>query len=381
MGTTGSPPAGESARAEANRWFARGVGFFAGGLLILALTTATIGAGSVVLLVFLALLIASALSPLVDRLRSVPRIGRGPAILLVYLSFFAAVAGIALLLVPVMASQTSDLAAQLPAVDQRLEAWAHAIRPTELASSVGAMISAAKAAIDRGPFIPAPGQIVSTGLSLAEAIAAVVTVLALVYFWLTERQRLQRFALSFLPAERRGSVREAWNSVELRLGGWVRGQLALMLALGVMTGAAYSLLGLPSGPLLGLIAGLAEVIPFIGPVVGVVPALLLAAAFRPDLVIVVLIVYIVIQLVESNVLVPLVMRNAVGVSPFLLTVSLLAGGALGGLLGAMVSVPIVAAVEAILERLQDRAVPVAQDAASAPIVTPASAETEAAATP
>jgi predicted PurR-regulated permease PerM len=375
-----APHAIDGARSEANRWFARGVGLFAGGLLVLALTTATIAAGSVVLLVFLALLIASALSPLVDRLRSVLPIGRGPAILLVYVSFFAAVAGIALLLVPVMASQTSDLAAQLPAVDQRLETWAHALRPTELASSVGAVIQAAKAAIDRGPLVLPPGQIISTGLSLAAAIAAIVTVLALVYFWLTERQRLQRFVLSFLPAERRGSSREAWNSVEVRLGGWVRGQLALMFALGVMTGAAYSLLGLPSGPLLGLIAGLAEIIPFIGPVVGVVPALLLAAAFRPDLIVVVLIVYIVIQLVESNVLVPIVMRNAVGVSPFLLTVSLLVGAALGGLLGALVSVPIIAAVEAILERLQDRAVPVAQDAASAPIVSPAVVEPDAAAT-
>jgi predicted PurR-regulated permease PerM len=370
MGSTGAPPATESARAAANRWFARGVGFFAGGLLVLGLTTATIGAASVVLLVFVALLIASALAPLVDRLRSVLPIGRGLAILLVYVSFFALVAATAFLLVPIMASQTSDLAAHLPAVDQRLETWARGLRPTELASSVGAVISAAKAAIDRGPLIPPAGEIISTGLSLAAAIAAVVTVLALVYFWLTERQRLQRFALSFLPADRRGSTREAWNSVELRLGGWVRGQLALMVALGVMTGAAYSLLGLPSGPLLGLIAGLAEIIPFIGPVVGVVPALLLAAAFRPDLLVVVLIVYIVIQLVESNVLVPLVMRNAVGVSPFLLTVSLLVGSALGGLLGALVSVPIIAAVEAILERLQDRAVPVAQDAASTPIVTP-----------
>jgi len=80
---------------------------------------------------------------------------------------------------------------------------------------------------------------------------------------------------------------------------------------------------------------------------------------------VVLVVYVVIQLVESNVLVPMVMRNAVGVSPFLLTVSLLVGAALGGLPGALVVVPIVAAAEAVLERLQDRAVPVAQDAASA----------------
>jgi len=67
--------------------------------------------------------------------------------------------------------------------------------------------------------------------------------------------------------------------------------------------------------------------------------------------------------------VPFVMRNAVGVSPFLLTVSLLMGAALNGLLGALIAVPIVAAAEAILERMQDRAVPVAQDSASATSVS------------
>ncbi len=125
-------------------------------------------------------------------------------------------------------------------------------------------------------------------------------------------------------------------------------------------------MGLPAAPLLGLIAGLAEVVPLVGPAIGVAPALLVAAAFRPDLVLVVLIAYVIIQLVESNVLVPIVMRNAVGVSPFLLTVSLLVGAALGGLVGALISVPMVAAAEAIMERLQDRDVPVSQDLASGP---------------
>ncbi len=371
----GAPtPAAPGTRSEAWRWFGRGIGFSLGALLVLALASAVVGAANVLLLVFAALLIASALRPIVDRLRSAFPVGRGPAILLVYISFFATVAGIAFLLVPLVVGQVSDLAGQLPAVDQRLQAWAVGLQPRELASSIGALLSAARAALGHGPLVPAPGQIVSAGFGLAEAVGVIGTILALVYFWLTERQRLQRFTLSFLPSERRGSVREAWNSVELRLGAWFRGQVVLMIALGLMTGTAYSLLGVPSGPLLGLIAGLAEMIPFVGPIVGVVPALLLAAAFRPDLVLPVLIAYVVIQIVEGNVLVPFVMRNAVGVSPFLLTVSLLIGAALAGFLGALVAVPVVASAEAILERLQDRDVPVAQDAASTPIAPSVTSE-------
>jgi len=352
------------ARSETATWFARGAGFVAGGLVVAGLVQGAVGAGGVLLLVFFAILLASAVKPIVERLRGSLPIGRGLAILLVYALFFASVAIIAFLLVPLIVSQAGQLLAELPDVIDRARTWSQGLRPQELATSVGAILAAGEHAMSGGG-APAPGQVVSAGLGLADAVVSVVTVLALVFFWLTERQRLQRFALSFLPPIRRAGVREAWNIEELRLGAWVRGQLILMIALGLMTGTAYTILGLPSGPILGMIAGLAEMVPLVGPILGAVPALLVAGAFRPDLLPVVVVAYVVIQLVESNVLVPFVMRNAVGVSPFLLTISLLIGGALGGLLGALIAVPIVAAVEAVLERMQDREVPVAQDAAAA----------------
>jgi len=356
-------PGGADARTEASVWFARGIGLVSGGLVVVALTAGLIGAGRVLLLVFFAVLLASALGPLVDWLRTSLPIGRGVSILLVYATFFVSVAAIGFVLVPVAISQAGQMMDQVPAVLDRVETWSSGLQPSALATSVGALVTAVRAALS-GPS-PGTGQVVSAGLGLADATISAITILALVFFWMTERQRLQRFTLSFLPPERRGGVREAWNIVEVRLGAWVRGQLVLMIALGVTTGVAYTVMGLPSGPTLGVIAGLAEVVPLVGPALGVLPALLIAAAFRPDLLIVVVVVYVLIQLAESNFLVPLVMRNAVGVSPFLLTVSLLIGAALGGILGALVAVPMVAAVEAVLERMQDRRVPVAQDAASA----------------
>lgn len=350
-------------RALALGWFARGIGLATGALLVFAVAEALVGAAKVLLLVFFALLLASALQPLVDWLRGHLPVRRGPAILLVYIVFFAAVAGLGFLAVPLIVSQASQLVAQLPAVTARIQTWSQGLQPPELASSIGALIEAAQDATTAAS--PQPGQLVRAGLSLADVIGSVATVLALVFFWMTERQRMQRFVLSFLPLERRATSREAWNVVELRLGGWVRGQLTLMIVLGLTTGIAYTVMGLPSGPILGLIAGLAEILPLVGPALGVIPAIVMAAVLRPDLLILVVVAYVLIHLIESNVLVPFVMRNAVGVSPFLLLVSLLAGAALDGLLGALIAVPIVAAAEAILERLQDRVVPVAQDAASA----------------
>ena len=115
-----------------------------------------------------------------------------------------------------------------------------------------------------------------------------------------------------------------------------------MGAMGVATGIAYSSSGCPGALILGLIAALSEAIPIVGPLLGAIPAILVATTVSPQLALVVAGVYVVIQLIEGSVLVPLVMRNTIGISPLLVLVSLLIGGAAGGLVGAFLAVPVAA---------------------------------------
>ena len=114
---------------------------------------------------------------------------------------------------------------------------------------------------------------------------------------------------------------------------------------------------MPAALLLGLIAALAEAIPIVGPLLGAIPAVLVAATVSPQLALAVAGVYLVLQLIEGNVLVPLVMRNTIGISPFLVILSVLIGGAAGGFVGALLAVPIAAAGEVLIEGLQAREVP------------------------
>ena len=101
------------------------------------------------------------------------------------------------------------------------------------------------------------------------------------------------------------------------MGLWVRGQLTLMAAVFAMTSVAYFVIGLEACAVLGVFAGIAEAIPIVGPAIGAVPALIVAAASgRVELVFIVALVYVVIQIFEGNVLVPMVMRSAIGVPPF-----------------------------------------------------------------
>lgn len=355
-------------------WTARGAGLALGAGLVWLLATVLASAVEVLALAFIAILLAAALEPFVGWVRARVPVPRGPVILGVYLAFFALVAAFAVLVLPAAAEQAGDVWARLPSFLAEVERWAKTLDPKAVSQTVLALVSAARNVLKLDA--PAPAEVVQAGLTLAEVLTGIGAVLALVFFWLVGHARLQRYVLAFVPLDRRGGARRAWNEIEGRLGRWFRGQLILMGTVGAMCGVAYVVLGVPSALLLALVAGLCEAIPMVGPILGAVPAALFAATVGPELVVGVLAVIAVIQVVENNVLVPLVMRNSIGLSPLVVTLSLLMGASAGGILGALVAVPLVAALEVVLGRLQDRRVPVAQDPATNEAST-AAAEAEA----
>ena len=344
------------------RSVSRGAGFAIGVGLVAGLVLLGIAAIHVLLLMLGAVILASGLEPFIAWLRGHVAIGRGPTILLVYGLFLAVVVGMALVVLPAALGQFERTMASLPPFFDRAREWTATIRPTDLSRSLTALIDAAARTIQPSPTAtPAPGQVVQVGLTVAETVTSLLTLLTVVYFWLTEHARLQRYVLAFVPADRRKRARSVWNAAETRLGMWVRGQLILMATIGIATAVAYTLLGVPAALLLGLIAALAEAIPIVGPLLGAIPAVLVAATVSPQLALAVAAVYLVLQLIEGNVLVPVVMRNTIGISPFLVILSVLIGGAAGGFIGALLGVPIAAVGEVLIEGLQAREIPVAQD--------------------
>ena len=346
-------------RGEAWLWFVRGGGFVMGAAIAFGLVYTMVVGARVVVLVFIALLLASGLEPLIDRVRAHSPLGRGATLLAVYATFFAAVAVLLLVVLPSAIDQFGELGTRLTPLLNDARAWAGTLDRGVSLAIIGLLDTVQQAFVPRGDSVPDPEDLIALGLTFAEIVITLASLLTLVYFWLTERARLQRFALALLPYERRAGAREAWNEIEVRLGAWVRGQLILMGSVGVATSIAYFLIGLEGALLLGLIAAVCEVIPIIGPALGAVPALVVAALTgRIEIVIIVAIVYFIIQVVEGNILIPLVMHNTIGVPPFLVFVSILAGAAVAGIPGALVSVPLVAALLVVVERLQARDSPV-----------------------
>jgi predicted PurR-regulated permease PerM len=351
-------------RSEIPLWTLRGIGLALGFLLVYALVQIGIAAAGVLLLVFVAVLLAAGLEPMLGWLRArLPVVGRAGTIIVVYLTFFVTVVGLAFVVVPAAIGQAERIVADLPPFFAEARAWAENVRPAALATSLTALIDSVASGL-KPPEAPNPDEVVEVGTTVAELVITLATLLTIVFFWLVERPRLQRYVLAFLPQDSRAGARSVWNDVEIRLGLWVRGQLTLMASIGVMTGIAYTLLGVPGALLLALIAAITEAIPIIGPLLGAIPAVLVAATVSPELALIVDGIYVILQFIEGNVLVPIVMRHAVGISPLLVLTSLLIGAAAGGFIGALLAVPIAASVEIILQRLQAREEPVAQDPSS-----------------
>jgi len=128
--------------------------------------------------------------------------------------------------------------------------------------------------------------------------------------------------------------------------------MVLSLAIGICTWAGLTLLGLPFALPLALMAGLLEIIPTIGPIVSAIPAIIVALTISPGIAISVVVFYILLQMLENNILVPKVMEKAVGLNPIVIIIGVLIGAKSLGILGALLAVPFIATVIILSQSLK-----------------------------
>jgi len=153
-------------RAETYRWFARGLGFALGAVVVLVIGLTVATAARVIVLIFVALILAAGLEPSTDWLKSRLPIGRGATILLVYALFFLIVLGVLLLIVPSALGQLSQFGTRIGPVMDSAQQWAAQLQPPFLAAAAGALIDAAQRVLTAPPSQPQPehgsGRLVPT---------------------------------------------------------------------------------------------------------------------------------------------------------------------------------------------------------------------------
>jgi predicted PurR-regulated permease PerM len=304
----------------------------------------------IVLLVFLGAILAAALQPWHTRLCELG-VPRGFAILLIFLLFALLLAGLGVLVLPVLIEEIGRLLAGLPEHYTNLIAWLRE-RPTRFPRLLAQRLP---------PFEALPATFATSAADSARGIFGfttglfalltwMVAVLAVAFYWTLEVPRLERLALSMLPVTRRADALGAWREIEAKLGSYFRAQGLAMLAVGTASGLGYVLIGLPNPLALAVLAGLFEGVPLVGPFLAAIPALLAALPIDLSTVLLTLAWSTAVQLTESNVLVPRLMGHAVGVSPLVSLVAILAFGSVYGILGVFLAVPIAAVAQVLLDR-------------------------------
>lgn len=297
----------------------------------------------------IALVLAYLMIPLVDRLsRFLPRI---VSILLVYIVFIGAVWGFFAWITPLVVHQTGELIDDIPTYQKQFQSWTSEATQwynnLPISDDVRQSIENGVRNSINGIGDAVQGAALGLFRTISRAMGFIVG-LFIIPFWLfyvlKDKDRGIDSLNNMLPRAWRNDIWRIFRIINGVLSNYIRGQLLLGLAVGVASTIGMLIVGAPFAILLGIISGVTEIVPVIGPILGAIPGLILAA-FHPEgwtMIVKVLAVYIIVQQLENNLLVPKIQGDSVKLHPSVIMVALVIGSQVAGLIGLIVAVPVAA---------------------------------------
>jgi len=305
----------------------------------------------VIILVFVALVITSTIQPMKTALQR-HGIPKALAMLLIYLGVLGVLAGLFVLVIPVLVNQGGEMVRGLPQVYTSLIASLEQnpsglIRTLPQRLPTGGKITRQLQAV-RGVILAGA---LGIGMSVLGFLTQMLSIIVLSIYLTLDQSRLERFWLSLAPTSRRPQLLAIWREIESRLGTFIRGELLLMTSIGVLASLGYLALGLPYPLALGALAGLLEIVPMVGPTLGAIPAVLVALSISPLAALLVVVYSLVIQVTENQILVPRLMGRSVGVSPVMVILAIFAFTNLLGVAGAFLAIPLAAILQVLMDHL------------------------------
>ena len=298
--------------------------------------------------ILVTVIISIPLALVADRLqeRRIPRpIGAFAALF----TGLAVLAGVIALIVPPFIDQAEEFVDEVPATVQDLEELIGDIigaDPTEVGNSIQDFL---EGYVDDPETLIDP--LTSIGLSVVGVLGALIFMLLTAYFIAVRPQPLIDGLLALFPPARRDAVLELTRRLRDAWVGWLQGVLVDMLVTGVLLYIGLTLIGLDFAIFFAVFSALLVVIPYFGAILGAIPVVLFALAESPGTALAALIVYLVVQQVESNMVIPLVMAQRVKLHPALIAIGVVLVGQLFGFIGLFVAVPIISAIVILVDEL------------------------------
>ena len=287
-------------------------------------------------LLVLGISIAALFSPLISWLsRRIPRL---IAVILVYLGLALLLIGIGMVIIPALSAQAQVVIIQLPGTFKQLQGSLQGYPSQFYNDLLNQLIT----------YLSGLGtSLVALPVAFVSALMDILIVIFISIYGLLVAPSLRNFILSLFPESHSIRLEFILNKMINEMGGYLRGAIINGLIIGGMTGLGLFVIGVNYALVLGLIAGTLEFIPVIGPIVGAVPMVGVALLQSPTKAIVALAYAILLHQVESNILVPNIMRTQTEISPLLVLLALSGGLTIGGIFGALIAIPLTAALRVV----------------------------------
>jgi predicted PurR-regulated permease PerM len=296
-------------------------------------------------LLFVAVIFAAAVDPWVDWLQK-KRIPRAISILLIYVILLAVFSLVIIMMIPPITEEIGQIVTNFPSYYEKISVGVHSLQDRAVSSNVEVGNDSIVTALESLSLTLAQTtkSIFVTITSIFGGLFSLLIVLVITFYLTVEEDALKKFIKLIVPSKHRSYTMNLIERMQLKIGMWLRGQLLLSLIVGILTYFLLAIFGVKYALLLALCAGLLEIIPYLGPWLAGIPAVLVAFSDSFTKVIIVIAIYLFIQQFENNVIVPKLMSKMVGLNPIIVIMAILIGIKLGGVIGGLLGVPVAAAI-------------------------------------
>lgn len=295
---------------------------------------------SVLVPFIIAAFITYLLHPIVERLHNAG-LHRGIAVIIIYLLFFGGIGFGLYKGIPAIIVQLKDLADNIPVFADQYRIWIEEIQektsawPNGMQERIESGLISVERVLDR--FL---SRILNGFVHIINSITLIAIIPFIAFYMLKDYHLLKKAVWYITPRQWRQQGILFLRDVDSSLGNYIRGQLIVCVLIGSLSAILFWFVHMPYPLLLGFIIGVTNVIPYFGPVIGAVPAVIIAVTLSGKMVVTSLIIVFVLQFLEGNVLSPFIVGKSLHMHPLFIMFALLAGGEIGGILGLILAVPI-----------------------------------------
>lgn len=297
---------------------------------------------------FISAFISYLLHPIVEGLHR-RGMKRGLSVMIIYILFFGGVGFGLYKGIPAIINQMQEFAENSPRLIEQYKTWVDMLYhhtsnwPFGVQSHIEKGLD--KLEVRMNSYV---NNIVNYAMKAFDFFVFFTVIPFIAFYMLKDYDEIKKMTWYLTPKKWRNQGRAFLQDVDTSLGGFIRGQLLICAITSVATSLMFWVFGMKYPLVLGTIIGITDVIPYFGPIIGSVPAVIIAATMSVKMVITVVIIVIVLQFLEGNLLSPIIVGKSVHMHPLMIMLALLAGGELGGIAGMILSIPTLTVIKVIV---------------------------------